>query len=388
MDPKAAVKDRVEELSESLLELSHRIHDEPELGFEEVKAAGWCADLLTEQNLEVESGVFDLPTAFRSTVGSGPVHIALCAEYDALPRMGHACGHNMIAAITLGAGIALQRVADDVGLTVTILGTPAEEVGDGGGKILLLERGAFEGMHAAMMIHPSPVDAGAVPWSAASMFDVHYHGKEAHAAASPDMGINASDAITVAQVGIGLLRQHLPVDAMVHGIVTHCGDAPNVVPAHATARYIVRGPSMGEMMWTKERVLKCFEAGALATGAEMELEGGEKPYDTVRNDRRLVKAYEANATALGRELTPRGAFGARGAASTDMGNVSHALPAIHPLIGIDSLPAVPHQPEFADHVITEVADKAVIDGAIALAMTAIDAATDEDIRAHLTGEAH
>jgi metal-dependent amidase/aminoacylase/carboxypeptidase family protein len=217
------------------------------------------------------------------------------------------------------------------------------------------------------------------------MFECHYHGKEAHAAAAPELGVNAADAVTIAQTAIGLLRQHLDPDALVHGIVIDGGDAPNIVPAHAGTRYIVRAPDVGSMEQAKQRILKCFEAGALATGATLEVRGGEKPYAEVRNDRRLMAAYTANAAEVGRELVPARAFGGRGAASTDMGNVSHAVPSIHPLIGIDSLPAVPHQPEFAAHAISEVADKAVIDGATMLAMTAVDAATDESLRDHLIG---
>jgi amidohydrolase len=383
MEAKATAAARAEELGPALVELSHRIHDHPELGWEEEKAAAWCADLLTAEGLSVEVGICDLPTAFVARAGSGPLEVAFCVEYDALPGMGHACGHNVIAAISLGAGLAAARVADDVGLTVTIIGTPAEEVGDGGGKIVLLERGAFDGVHAAMMVHPGPVDAGSVPWNAASMFDVHFHGKAAHAAASPELGVNALDALTVAQTAVGLLRQHLDPDALVHGIITHGGDAPNVVPEHTSARYIVRAPTIAEMEAAKIRVLRCFEAGALASGADMEVEGGTKPYFHVRNDRRMMALYEANATARGRELVPGRAFGGRGAASTDMGNVSQVIPSIHPLIGLDSLPAVPHQPEFAEHAVSPVADRAIVDGAAALAMTAVDLATDDEERERL-----
>lgn len=382
---KQAAVSYVASLETTLLDLSHRIHATPELAFEEEQAVRSCAELLTDAGLDVEVGICDLATAFRATVGDGPVHVAFCVEYDALPGIGHACGHNMIAAMSIGAGLAAASVADTAGLTVTILGTPAEEVGDAGGKILLLERGAFEGVDVAMMVHPGPVDAGHVPWTAASMFECHYHGTEAHAAAAPELGVNAADAVTVAQTAIGLLRQHLDPEALVHGIVIDGGDAPNIVPGHAGTRYIVRAPDVGSMEQAKQRVMKCFEAGAVATGATLEVRGGEKPYAEVRNDRRLMAAYAANAEELGRELVPLRAFGGRGAASTDMGNVSHVLPTIHPLIGVDSLPAVPHQPEFARHVVTEVADKAVLDGATALAMTAVDAAVDDSLREHLVG---
>ena len=187
--------------------LSHRIHAHPELGFEEERASLWLEEMLGSAGMRVEAKAYDLPTAFVARAGNGPLHIAICAEYDALPAVGHACGHNIIAAMSAGAGIALARVADEVGLTVSVIGTPAEEVGDASGKILLLERGAFRDVHAAMMVHPTPIDAPTMKIIAASMFEVKYTGKEAHASAFPELGINAADALTVAQVSLGLLRQ-------------------------------------------------------------------------------------------------------------------------------------------------------------------------------------
>src|SRR5947199_9769837 len=207
MDARAAVRERVAASRDRLVALSHRIHAHPELSFEEERAAAWCAEALDAAGFAVERGIADLPTAFVARAGSGPLHLALCAEYDCLPGIGHACGHNLIAAIAVGAGIAAARVADDVGLTVSVVGTPAEE--RGGGKVLLLERGAFAGIHAAMMVHPAPFELAAMPVIASTQFDVHYTGKEAHAAAYPDLGINAADALVVAQAAIGLLRQHL-----------------------------------------------------------------------------------------------------------------------------------------------------------------------------------
>ena len=379
-----AARDAAFAAADDLLGLSHAIHATPELGWEEFESSARCAEMLNNAGFAIEDRAAGLDTAFVATFGSGPLHIALCAEYDALPGIGHACGHNMIAAMSVGAGLALRDLVDDLGLTVSVMGTPAEEVGDSGGKILMLEAGVFDSVHAAMMIHPGPIDAGHVPWNAASMFEVHYHGKTAHAAAAPEMGINALDALTVAQTAIGLLRQHMDPEGLVHGIVTHGGDAPNVVPHETSARYLVRGPDVARMEAVKRRVMACFEAGALATGATLEISGGTRPYTEVKNDRGLMKIYEDQAEELGRELIPRSAFGSgRGAASTDMGNVSLVLPAIHPVIGIDSLPAVPHQPEFAAHAISSVADKAVVEGAATLAMTAATAALDEPTRARL-----
>jgi amidohydrolase len=209
MDVKAGARERFDAVRHDLIALSHRIHAHPELGFEEEKASTWLAEMLSAAGFAVEKEICDLPTAFIARAGKGPLHIAICAEYDCLPGIGHACGHNIIAAMAAGAGIAAAKVADDVGLTISVIGTPAEEVGDAGGKILLLERGAFKGMHAAMMVHPAPADVVEFPIIAASMFEVRYTGKEAHASAFPELGINAADALTIAQTAIGLLRQHI-----------------------------------------------------------------------------------------------------------------------------------------------------------------------------------
>jgi amidohydrolase len=392
MDAKAAAREAIQSAQNDLLNLSHRIHANPELGFEEERACAWMCDAMTEAGFTVERGVSGLPTAFSARAGSGPLHIAICAEYDCLPAIGHACGHNIIASSAAGAGLALARVADDVGLTITVLGTPAEEVCNAGGKIQMLDRGAFDGVHAAMMIHPGPADMVAPPIIAAALFDVFYTGKEAHASAFPELGINAADALTVAQTAIGLLRQHIHYTERIHGIITKGGDAPNVIPAHTSARYTARAASIGKLETLLPRVHRCFEAGAIATGCKYEITGGDQPYAEMHHDRDLCSLFFRNGIELGRKFIdpdPRAAgFGdyrGMGAGSTDMGNVSLKLPSIHPLIGIGSLPAVNHQPEFTAHCITDEADRSVIDGAIALAWTAIDAASDKALRTRLIG---
>ena len=385
MESKAAAQERITQSQDELVALSHRIHAHPELGFEEEQAAAWLTEALADTGFAVEAGICELPTAFRATAGTGPLHIVICAEYDSLPAIGHACGHNVIAAMALGAGIAAARVADDVGLTVTVLGTPAEEVGDSGGKVLLLERGAFEGVHAAMMVHPAPFDMPEPPIIAATTFDVYYTGKEAHASAFPEMGVNAADALTIAQAGIGLLRQHLKPTDRVHGIVTKGGDPPNIVPAHTSARYMVRAQDVEGLGDVYAKVMRCFEAGALATGATLEVIGGGKPYAHMVHDAEMASAYRRNAESLGRVFPNLGAAGQRAAASTDMGNVSLAMPAIHPFIGVGSFPVVNHQPEFAAHCAAPVADQALVHGATAMAWTAIDMATDASLRDRLLG---
>ncbi|HXQ19212.1 MAG TPA: M20 family metallopeptidase [Acidimicrobiales bacterium] len=379
-ETKARAGAAVERNLSDLLALSHAIHAAPELSFAEDRAARRTADVLRAGGFAVTQGVADLPTAFSARAGSGPLVVALCAEYDALPEVGHACGHNMIAASSVGAGLALAQVADEAGLTVLVLGTPAEE--GGGGKVLMLDRGVFDEAHLAMMVHPWPSDRVTAHCLAVSHFDVHYRGKEAHAAAAPWRGINAADAMTIAQVAIGLLRQHLNPGDLVHGVVLEAGSAPNVVPASATGRFMCRARTLEDLAVLEPRVKRCFEAGALATGAAISYEVLCPPYSHMEPDRELLALYRTNAESLGRnfdlddtEPPP--------AVSTDMANVSLVVPTIHPLIGIETHGAVNHQAEFTAACITPSADRAVRDGALALAWTAIDAAATPAVRDRL-----
>jgi amidohydrolase len=383
MDVKSAAQERFDSAREEFIELSHRIHAHPELGFEEVKASAWLCESLDGSGFAVEHGICDLPTAFRARAGSGPLHIAICAEYDCLPGIGHACGHNIIAASAVGAAVAAAKVADELGLTISVIGTPAEEVGNASGKILLLERGAFEGIHAAMMVHPPPFDMLRARIIAASMFDVHCTGKESHASAFPELGVNAADALTIAQTALGLLRQHIRSTDRIHGIVTNGGAAPNVVPAHTSAKYIIRSETLDQLAELRPRVYRCFEAGGLATGAKIAITGGDKPYAEMHHDNDMAALYRKNSEALGRPFPNLGEWETRPTGSTDMGNVSRAMPSIHPMIGINSLPAVNHQPEFTAHCITPDADKALVDGAMAMAWTCIDMAATDDLRDRL-----
>jgi amidohydrolase len=387
MDAKTGAKESFEAARAGLIALSHRIHAHPEIGFEEEQSSNWVAEALADAGFRVEKGICDLPTAFRARTGSGPLHIAICAEYDALPGIGHACGHNIIAASAVGAGLAAAKVADELGLTISVIGTPAEEVGNASGKILLLERGGFDGVHAAMMVHPAPVDILEAKIIAASMFEVNYTGKESHASAFPEVGINAADALTVAQVSLGLLRQHIRSTDRIHGFVTKGGVAPNVIPAHTSAKYIIRSETLDQLADLRPKVHRCFEAGALATGSRIEFVGGDKPYAEMRHDPAMAAFYRKNSESLGRSFPDLGELGSRASGSTDMGNISLAMPSIHPMIGINSLPAVNHQPEFAAHCITAEADKALVDGSLAMAWTCVDLATDECVRNHLLARA-
>nr|WP_245839328.1 M20 family metallopeptidase [Nocardia donostiensis] len=358
-----------------LIALSHSIHAEPELAFEETRSVAKVLVPLAERGFEIDHGVAGLPTAFRASYGSGPLTVGLCAEYDALPELGHACGHNIIAAASVGAALGLAEVADALGITVVVLGTPAEE--SGGGKILMLEHGAFDDIAMALMVHPGPdeiVDARSL---ALADLSVVFHGQEAHASAAPEQGRNAGDAATIAQVAIGLLRQHLRQGQQLHGIVGDGGVAPNVVPARAELLYYLRAAdsaSLGDLM---RRASACFEAGALATGCTHETRTLAPTYTELTPDPALLSAYRTQIAGLGRTPIAPELAAQRPLGSTDMGNVTNVIPGIHPVIGIDAGGAVTHQPGFAAASVNASADRAVLDGATALARTAIAAARDE-----------
>ncbi|MEJ2854573.1 MULTISPECIES: M20 family metallopeptidase [unclassified Saccharothrix] len=384
-DFEVRTRSAVERYSNALVELSHSIHAEPELAFAEHRSAAKVADLLAAEGFEVERGVAELETAFTASFGSGDLVLGLCAEYDALPEVGHACGHNVIAAASAGAALALRDVADELGLTVRVIGTPAEEVG--GGKVLMLERGVFDDVSLSMMVHPAPYEAIAARSLAITDVEVHYTGRPSHAAAAPHLGVNAADAITVAQVAIGLARQHLEPGQMVSGIVTRGGTVPNVVPDRTSAMFDLRAEDMESLHRLEERINRCFEAGALATGCTHEVVKVSPVYAELTPDPWLADAYRRAATSLGR--APLSAEEERGhkIGSTDMGNITRALPAIHPTIAIDCGDAVNHQIEFATACASASADRAVLDGALALAWTTIAAASDDAQRARLVGGA-
>ncbi|MEV4919557.1 M20 family metallopeptidase [Streptomyces tirandamycinicus] len=365
----------VERRRSTLLALSHSLHAEPETAFDEHRSAAKIADLLEGEGFAVERGTGGLATALTATWGDGELVAGVLAEYDALPGIGHACGHNVIAAASVGAALALREVAADLDLTVRLIGTPAEE--SGGGKVLLLERGAFDDLAFALLIHPSPDEICAPRTLAVTDLEVTYRGRAAHASFAPHQGVNAADALTVAQVAIGLARQHLEPHQMVHGITTHGGDAPNIVPDRTGAVYYLRARSAESLCRLEHRVRDCLRAGAVATGCTEEIRRAAPPYTELVSDVRLTAAYREAITALGRvPLDEEAEARLVTPASTDMGNVSQVLPAIQPSIAVDARGAVNHQPGFAEVCAGPSGDAAVLDGAVALAWTAVAAASD------------
>ena len=380
-----AARRAIDDAARGLLELSHFIHAHPELGYEEhVSAEAVCA-AAEAAGFRVERAIAGLPTAFRATKGTGELRIVFCAEYDALPDVGHACGHNIIAAAALGAALGLAALAEELDLTVTLLGTPSEE--GGGGKIDLLKAGYFDDVHAAMMVHPWPNELLEATCLAVDHFDVIYEGKEAHASAAPWEGVNALDALTIAQVAIGLLRQQLRRDDQVHGMVVEGGSAANIIPARAVGRFMARSSTSERLAELRQRVDACFRAGALATGAELSIEELGSAFSHMVSDPDILAHYRREAEVLGRRFRADDAGEALPTISTDMANVSLAVPSIHPLLAIDTRGAVNHQPEFTAACVTDSADRAVIDGALALARTGAAIASDATLRARLMARA-
>ncbi|OKJ44949.1 M20 family metallopeptidase [Streptomyces sp. CB01580] len=367
-DVKSRIRERIEERRDVLLDLSRRIHGHPETAFTEHRAAAWCAELLGDQGFAVTAPAHGLDTAFEAVTGGGPLTVAVVCEYDALPELGHACGHNLIAAAGIGAALGLAPLADELGLCVRVLGTPAEE--RGAGKELMLRQGAFDGVDAAMMVHPCPFEMADFRSFALGTLSVTYTGRAAHPSLNPHEGRNAADALTVAQVAIGLLRQQLPPQWRVHGITTEAGSAPNAIPDRARAEYELRALAAEDLTELRDRVEACFRAGALATGCEVTLERPEPDYLDFRGDPGLIRLWTANARALGRpEPVERPPF-----ACTDMGNVSHVVPSIHPVLDISDGASGPHEAAFAEAAVSARAERALLDGATAMAWTAADLA--------------
>ena len=361
----------VDALRDELLGISHAIHAEPELALEEFLAAARLADTLESHDIQVQREAFGLRTAYAAEFGkAGAPNIAILSEYDALPGIGHSCGHNIIATAGLGAALALAKLVGRLPGRVRYLGTPAEE--RYGGKEIMARDGAFDGCDAAMMIHPANMNLITMPCIAIAEVEVVYHGKSAHASAMPYRGLNALDAVVSAYQAIAQLRQHIRNTDRIHGIITEGGLAPNIVPERAACRYFVRAADAHELAPLKARVQACFEAGALATGCRLQVEWGDTDYLDMKTNWPMATLFEKNAAVIGREFYPVNNLPPGYAGSTDMGNVSHRVPSIHPMLGVAPAGVIIHNPEFARYAASEKGDAAVIDGAKSLAMTALD----------------
>jgi amidohydrolase len=368
-EAKARLAAEIDKRADLLVDVSHQIHANPELCFEERFAHDLLTGVLEGEGLAVARSARGVATAFEAAAGSAGARVAVVCEYDALPGIGHACGHNVIAAAGLGAGLAAAALADTLGGRVLVVGTPAEE--GGGGKVPLIDGGTFADVEAALMVHPADADLAAMDVVALHQLHVSYTGEAAHAAAAPHMGRNALDAAVLGYVNVAALRQHIDPSERVHGIITDGGDRPNIVPHFARAEWIVRSSTVSRLEALEQRVLACLQAGTDAAGCEMQVEWIDPVYADMIDNAAIVERYQANALALGRTVRPP-SRSARVVGSTDMGNVSYAVPSIHPMIQV-APPGVPiHTPAFAGFAAGPEGDRAVIDGAKALAFTVAD----------------
>jgi len=372
---KSAVSNELDAQRSRLYELSLKIHSNPETGFHEVKAAAWLTQYLEENDFKVERGICGLPTAFRASYGQGKPAIAILAEYDALPDLGHACGHNLIAGIAVGAGIASRPAINQFGGSIHVLGTPAEELY--GGKIIMAAKGAFENLDVAIIVHPGTHNTATTEALACQDLEIEFFGKAAHAAGDPEAGINALEAMIQSFNAINSLRQHIKSSARIHGIITDGGQAPNVVPDHSSGLFLVRASEDDYLNILKERVLNCFIGAATATGARLGYKWGEVRYAPMLNNMTLAQLFRQNMQSLGRETQL--ADSTKSFGSTDMGNVSQLVPSIHPFVAIAPKEVTTHSPQFASAAASEAGMQGLLDAAKTLAMTVVDLLASPDL---------
>lgn len=377
---KKKIQEQVEANRQELIDISLKIHDNPEVGWTEEKASGWLVHYLEKNGFKVEKGICHLPTAFRASYGEGKPNIAILAEYDALPDIGHGCGHNINGTIGVGAGVACKSLADDLGAKILVVGCPAEELL--GGKVIMAEKGAFDEADIAMMVHAGGQQNWAGFRSTANIFlEVEFWGKEAHAAADPWNGISALEALILAFNNLNGLRLHVKDGARISGIITDGGKAANVIPKHAAATFMIRASEEAYLEELREKALNCFKGAAEATGARLEYRWGLR-CAAMRSNSALLQFWRNNMEALGRSVDEIVDV----SGSTDMGNVSIIVPSIHTFVSITSEPFVFHSPEFAASAASDAGNKAVIDGAKALAMTAADVVTQPEALSRIEEE--
>ncbi|GAB3297185.1 M20 family metallopeptidase [Parasphingorhabdus pacifica] len=382
-DMGTAVEAALEQHADDLLSLSRSLHAEPEEGYAEHRSVAKLAELLRRRGFEPDVGVGGLDTAVRADAGTGSPHVAVLAEYDALPGIGHGCGHNIICAAGVGGFLGAAEVLSEVGGRVSLIGTPAEE--GGGGKELLARAGVFDDVDAVVMLHPFSHDIAIHPFLGRRQVEVVFHGVAAHASAQPFMGRNALDAVVAMYQGVSALRQHMPSTDRVHGIITDGGQRPNVVPERAAALFYLRSPEPGSLRDLAQRVEGIAAGAASMTGCGVELRWGAQPdYLPIRHNETLAARWAGHQAGRGRESLPRGVVPEYLTGSTDLGNLSYRMPAIHPMIGLGDERLSLHTAEFAEAAGGAAGDRAVLDGAMGLAMTAVDYLADAELR----GAAH
>ena len=371
----------IDSRSADLISISHEIHAHPELNFQEKFAHEILTQYIADSKLKVDRGAFELDTAFDVSVrgGNGPTVAVIC-EYDALPGIGHACGHNIIATAGLGAGVALSAVAELCGGNLRLMGTPAEE--GGGGKVEMARKGAFKNIDAAMMIHPSDRDLARMNAIAIQQLFVRFEGLAAHAAVSPDKGKNALDAAVLGYMNVAAMRQHIRPTERVHGIFTKAGEKPNIVPREAAMDWYVRSDTIETLQPLKARIAKCLEAGAMAADCTISFDWQKNTYADLVDNLPLLTSYVLNSAQMGRDLTTDFLPGT-GGGSTDMGNLSYLVPSIHPMLQVAPHGVSLHSAQFAEFTASKDADKAVLDGAKIMAMTAIDMWLSETLKSEV-----
>ncbi|MDN5343949.1 MAG: hypothetical protein PWQ18_60 [Clostridia bacterium] len=372
---KKKISGSIDALKDQIIQVAEAIYDHPETGNQEYFAVELLTGILAEKGFRITRPLCNLPTAFRAEISGGPgPRVALLAEYDALPELGHACGHNLIAAASLGAALGLAAWIKELGGTVVVLGTPAEETR--GAKVLLAREGALEDMDAAMMFHPGDTNATEVSSLALEALEFVFEGRPAHAASSPEEGVNALEAMIQLFNNINSLRPYLKGGASVHGIIVEGGTSPNIIPDRAVARFYLRARTREDLSKVVQRVEDCATAAALATGSRYHYYNYEPSYEPMRTNRALARAWRENIRVLGiiDSGLPRASRG-----SLDMGNVSQVVPAIHPYLSLNAGRLVPHSRQFARAVRGEAGRWLVSLAARALAWTAADVMLDRDL---------
>jgi amidohydrolase len=371
---KVAVIKGIDSVSPQMLRVSHFIHDNPELGYQETRAANELVTLLQEQSVAVEIPFVGIDTAFHASLEgqSSRPRAAFLAEYDALPGIGHACGHNLICVMSVGAVIGLKEVISQVDGSIELIGSPGEETN--GAKVDMVTKGVFNNVDFAMMLHPADETALAMGSLALDAREFTFQGRESHAALAPEEGVNALNAVISLFNHIDALRQHLKSDVRIHGIITEGGIAPNIVPARAQARFNIRAKERSYLNEVTRKVEDCARAAETATGAKLTIRNFENSFDNIVTNRVLAELMRRNFVELGEPVADE----IPSSASTDMGNVSHVVPSIHGMIRVAGKGTHLHTPEFATAARSEQADRALILGAKVLALTALDAMTDRE----------